>query len=399
MSDTNSFPARDLSFRQECLTHNLNRITDINLIFLVFIIVTGLINLFAIFVLKIDFAFSYLFKLLHVTYFIINLVSYFFIKHVITRKIILRNIRTFEWYVSLYIFFTFIWGAITTAYNQHISLQIMIYTLSLFISAALLYIPISQMIFITITSSTLLLFGIFIHQENVYTALLLGLYICTFDIIAILLSMTVHKNFKKAYEFKQRLILENMKNKVLTNQLVGLNHQLSFEADFDVLTKLFNRRGLNHYILKMMEEVRFQPTYVTVLVIDIDHFKKYNDYYGHTKGDIVLSKVAQALKQISDQYDFIIARWGGEEFLSMSCPHNHQITEILCQKLVTAVNTLHIPHEASSSNEFVSVSIGAATMKISSMQELEELVDQADQALYKVKETSRNGYAIVDLSD
>jgi diguanylate cyclase (GGDEF)-like protein len=164
--------------------------------------------------------------------------------------------------------------------------------------------------------------------------------------------------------------------------------QLATLASHDSLTGLLNRRALYEIIEK--ERVRTQNAGVplSVVIIDLDHFKLINDHYGHLVGDEVLCQVAHAIDERKRSSDHA-GRWGGEEFLLILPGANLKEAGLVAERMRVAIRSLSIP---SKDGRLVSVtaSLGAASAVLGEEFSLERLIEGADQALYMSKEAGRD---------
>jgi diguanylate cyclase (GGDEF)-like protein len=126
---------------------------------------------------------------------------------------------------------------------------------------------------------------------------------------------------------------------------------------------------------------------------DVDSFKLYNDHYGHLKGDEVLQKVAEAILQSFRTGDASY-RYGGEEFLIILPEQTLESAALAAERLRRAVEELAIPHEASKPGGIVTVSCGLAALSPGEKKSVEELLKEADEALYQAKEAGKNKVAV-----
>jgi diguanylate cyclase (GGDEF)-like protein len=130
-------------------------------------------------------------------------------------------------------------------------------------------------------------------------------------------------------------------------------------------------------------------------MLDVDHFKKYNDYYGHLNGDRCLQKIAEALKTTVKRGTDIVARFGGEEFVVILPDTNLQDATLLADRLRQFVFNLGIPHPDSDVSNFVTISLGIATTGEHLFTDGTQLVDAADKALYHAKRNGRNRFEVL----
>jgi diguanylate cyclase (GGDEF)-like protein/PAS domain S-box-containing protein len=162
----------------------------------------------------------------------------------------------------------------------------------------------------------------------------------------------------------------------------------------DGLTGIANRRHFDVAMEKEHRRAKRSGTPLSLLMIDIDHFKAYNDHYGHQKGDQCLIQVAAALAAMLKRPCDLMARYGGEEF-AMILPETYIEQAMLMAETIRArAQELAIPHERSSdASRLVTVSIGVATQKADAPVEIEALIGSADRALYQAKRGGRNRIA------
>jgi diguanylate cyclase (GGDEF)-like protein len=163
------------------------------------------------------------------------------------------------------------------------------------------------------------------------------------------------------------------------------NQKLRSVAFKDELTQLLNRRAIHEIIGKSLE-FKNQKN-IAVIIIDIDHFKKFNDTYGHALGDNVLVKVAQSLKQASRNYDQI-ARWGGEEFVIITRDAHPDNLLAYAEKLREKVASTPVFKEGSAEPIFVTISLGITQSLLD--ESFDAALERADKALYRSKEKGRN---------
>jgi diguanylate cyclase (GGDEF)-like protein len=125
-------------------------------------------------------------------------------------------------------------------------------------------------------------------------------------------------------------------------------------------------------------------------MIDIDHFKPYNDHHGHVEGDRCIRTVAQTLARVIHRSTDLVARYGGEEFAAILPDTDQDAAAWLAEACRKALADLALPHHASSSGPCVSISIGLCSMTVDTDLPAETLVTRADQALYEAKRGGRN---------
>ncbi len=176
----------------------------------------------------------------------------------------------------------------------------------------------------------------------------------------------------------------------MRNQMNALNAELEALSQRDSLTQLYNRRTFDELAAKQWSSVNRYNRPTSVLMMDVDHFKKFNDRYGHPAGDDCLQRVAQAIKSRVHRPDDIVARYGGEEFIVLLPDTDFDGAITVGNAVREAVQNLKIPHESSSTGQFVTTSVGVACSDSINGADLETLVATADKALYQAKQQGRN---------
>ncbi|MDH5354860.1 MAG: diguanylate cyclase [Gammaproteobacteria bacterium] len=167
--------------------------------------------------------------------------------------------------------------------------------------------------------------------------------------------------------------------------------QLKLLSETDALTKLANRRAFDNRYLAELSNSKRNGLPLCLLMVDIDHFKLYNDGYGHKKGDIALSRVAQAIAEILPRETDFAARYGGEEFVVLLPATDIEGARIMAERMCNSIRLINIPHLYSPDAKVLTVSIGVAVTGENTTTE-SELIQHADDALYQAKHNGRNQY-------
>ncbi|MFN2449828.1 MAG: diguanylate cyclase [Candidatus Baltobacteraceae bacterium] len=176
----------------------------------------------------------------------------------------------------------------------------------------------------------------------------------------------------------------------LLGEIYVLFRHLSKMTLTDPLTGIRNRRGFQEALQERIDEGRRGGTSFALFIIDIDHFKTYNDAYGHAAGDLALKRVAGALQSSLFCSSDFIARYGGEEFVVLLSPIAFQEASRVAERLRRSVESLKIPHRASAAGPGLTVSIGAACAGLPVLLSAAEIFEKADGALYEAKASGRN---------
>lgn len=184
---------------------------------------------------------------------------------------------------------------------------------------------------------------------------------------------------------KQTTILKDE----LKKQVQQRTHELQQLAETDALTKLPNRRFLNRRIESDIATAKRMQHSLSLLMIDIDFFKNYNDFYGHDMGDIVLSKIAHAISDSLPRITDSVSRFGGEEFVVLLPSTEKDAALSIAERIHLSVKAISIDHEKSDVNPKITISIGIATLNDKNLNDI-DLFKQADIALYKAKNNGRN---------
>lgn len=173
-------------------------------------------------------------------------------------------------------------------------------------------------------------------------------------------------------------------------ELAETNRRLELIAMQDGLTGLANRRSFDLSLASELRRARRDGTSLSLVMIDVDHFKRYNDLYGHPGGDACLQQVAQALKETPGRPGDIVARYGGEEF-AIILPNTNEAGAVpVAERARRAVRTRAIQHEGNDGG-IVTISLGVATATPGGKPaSVEELIEAADHALYQAKEGGRD---------
>lgn len=197
-------------------------------------------------------------------------------------------------------------------------------------------------------------------------------------------------SMRREHQAKLQLEEKNQELKLVNQQLQEQKNYLQSLAFIDGLTKVANRRSFDETFNIEWQLCMRNARPLSLLMIDIDFFKGYNDLYGHQQGDECLQQVAAALhSKIKKNHD-LVARYGGEEFVCLLSDTNAEQALQIAQRLRRSVERLELEHQASSVSAVVTVSIGCATMTPVAQQDRANLILCADHALYDAKRTGRN---------
>lgn len=186
--------------------------------------------------------------------------------------------------------------------------------------------------------------------------------------------------------------ISSMRRRLLevSAELEEANSKLQRLANIDALTELTNRRQMNKYLERMLLHCARSALPLSIIMLDIDYFKDYNDHYGHPAGDSCLKKVAKILERSITRPIDMAARYGGEEFIII-LPETQVVgAHHLAEKIRLGIENLSIPHVKSEEYGKVTASFGVSSILPTEASTLQHLIKEADQALYQAKESGRN---------
>lgn len=172
-------------------------------------------------------------------------------------------------------------------------------------------------------------------------------------------------------------------------QLAKQKRQLEELAVKDHLTGLYNRRGFDNILRRELARANRSGVPLSLAMLDVDHFKRYNDYYGHPEGDKALQFVGRHLNAVARRAADLCARIGGEEFLLLWPETPAKGAQHQAEKLRRAIEQDALPHADSSVSESLTVSIGGITLEAGDY-DAESALQRVDEALYEAKRDGRN---------
>jgi diguanylate cyclase (GGDEF)-like protein len=197
---------------------------------------------------------------------------------------------------------------------------------------------------------------------------------------------------KRHEEVLEKLVVER------THQLREANQKLELLATTDGLTGIANYRRFREFLhLEWRRAIRYRNP-ISIIMVDVDDFKPYNDTYGHQAGDECLQKIASVLIENCGRPGDLSARYGGEEFIIILSDTNASGALHEAEQIRASVASLKIPHEKSRAADYITISLGCATAFPKQGSIPDSLISAADQALYESKKSGRNRTSVADLS-
>lgn len=194
--------------------------------------------------------------------------------------------------------------------------------------------------------------------------------------------------------FKIPVIKARVRNHIELKRRGDLLERLAY---IDSLTGISNRRGFSTRFDSEWRRASRTATCLSVIMIDIDNFKEYNDRYGHQAGDECLIDVARALSDTLHRATDFIARYGGEEFVALLAATSAKGAKTVAETMRTNITALAIEHAASPVSKHVTVSLGTATIVPGQKISPHTLLEAADRSMYGAKQNGRNQTKSVDL--
>ena len=230
----------------------------------------------------------------------------------------------------------------------------------------------------------------------VMMAIILFIFV-VFNMLASILLDPLNRVFKTLNQISHEWDLKPQDEVKQKNEVETLGEFLNMTI-IDQLTGIYNRRFMNGNLKKIIRSLSRSDAKLSLLLIDIDYFKKYNDAYGHNMGDICLKTIANTLAQCVTREEDFAARYGGEEFVVVLPNTDEDGAGLIAEKILKKVYECSIPHEKSDAADFVTVSIGGTTCAVKYSHSENDFIKRADEALYKSKQEGRNRYTFKRLS-
>ncbi len=192
--------------------------------------------------------------------------------------------------------------------------------------------------------------------------------------------------------FSAPIVKARVKNHLELKRRGDLLEQL---AMLDGLTSIHNRRRFDEMLSVEWRRAVRDHNWLTLMMMDIDRFKAFNDCHGHAAGDECLKKVAQTLSQAFNRAGDFVARYGGEEFAAILSGTNPEGANAAARKAQEHLNSLDLKHSCSPVSDKVTLSIGVASIQASEDSAPLELIKMADKMLYEAKEAGRNQIRVI----
>lgn len=168
---------------------------------------------------------------------------------------------------------------------------------------------------------------------------------------------------------------------------------------YDALTSIYNRRFFDENLKRIINSLSRSHGTLSLMMIDVDCFKRYNDTYGHNEGDNCLISIATVLSESIERADDFVARYGGEEFVAVMPNTDEYGALIIANRMLEGIENCGILHEKNDAANHVTVSIGVTTGRVNRTQSGEDYIKRADEMLYESKRNGRNRYTFAVLQE
>ncbi|MBW4668334.1 MAG: diguanylate cyclase [Cyanomargarita calcarea GSE-NOS-MK-12-04C] len=178
-------------------------------------------------------------------------------------------------------------------------------------------------------------------------------------------------------------------------ELLKKNQELQRLSRVDKLTQIANRYHFDEYLLQEWNRLELEQQPLSLILCDVDYFKKYNDFYGHQGGDRCLQQIAEVLLSVVKRPTDLVARYGGEEFAVIMPSTDVQGAIVVAEEIQQAIHQSKLPHARSDVSEFITISLGIATIAPTSTTSFANLIAAADKALYEAKRQGRDRYTAI----
>lgn len=328
-----------------------------------------------------------------------------------------KNLTSDEYYaktlqisLTCYTMFLMIWGALVSFNDQALYGSIVVFIVNVFIASVMFYLKPAYIFSALLFSSAMFFWGLPFYQSKV--DILIGHYVNTAIFIPFIffLARANYEGFVNNF-LNQKLIQEKSEQLAHANielikeiqsreqtqkELEAANEQLMIISKLDALTGIPNRRRLDEILQEQWFTALEKQLPISIMMIDIDFFKLYNDTHGHLAGDHCLQAVAEVLNScLRGPADFV-ARFGGEEFLFIAVGMSREEIVLLGERIRFDIEQLNIENKSSPVVPRITVSLGISHTMPTDNDKVTKFLELADEALYKAKSAGRNQLVLAE---
>ena len=333
-------------------------------------------------------------------YLLMIIVNFAFLVFTKIIKIASSNINIIKMVIISYVIFMMSWGAIISLMDQRLYGQLMVFMVNVIACSVIYYLDNKAILYSYFISTALLFLGLPFFQKSM--DVLIGHYVNSIIFLLLtwiasrVLFLSFYNDFiskRLVIEANEKLTKEIQENKSMHNKLEIINKKLMRLSLIDELTKLNNRRGLRKFVDNIFISDLEEQVAVSIIMMDIDEFKLYNDNYGHVAGDEVLKKIATLLNEVLGDLTYsenYLARYGGEEFIYIAVGCDENEICLIGNKIREKIYNSKITHEYSKITNYLTISLGTATVIPHSIDSIYQGIKNADSALYQAKAEGKN---------
>jgi len=314
------------------------------------------------------------------------------------------NVKVVNFTIIAYVTFLVTWGAVISLQDQLLYGNIVAFLINMLLGSLIFYLKQIHIIIPKLIGSCVLLIGLPYFQPS--SDILIGHYVnvIIFIIFSSIIARTNYANYVQNFmsqklieeksiqlaQINDNLLLEIQSREHAQKELELANEQLRTISSLDALTGIPNRRKLDESLKEYWAKVVREQLPISVMMIDIDFFKIYNDTNGHLAGDHCLQAVAEVIHKCRREGNDFAARYGGEEFIFIATGMNKEETLGLGEKIRAEIEALRLEHPSSSASSYVTASVGINWLNPTSEDLIREAINRADQAMYQAKREGRN---------
>jgi diguanylate cyclase (GGDEF)-like protein len=385
-------------FRRSALADNLHRGRIFAILMIVFELILAGLDICAL-IYKVDGRFNYRSYL--IMYLVMILINSIYLLSINSSNELkdksLSQLRNMEIGLVAYITFIMSWGSIISLMDQNLYGQLMVFMVNMIACSVVFFLDNKKIIIPYVCSVLIILIGLPFFQSS--SDVLIGHYVNLgiFIVISWIASRIIFQGYYSDFKSKGMLQKTNNllkweieQNSVTNQKLAAANFQLNELALLDELTGIPNRRSFRNHIDIAFERYVNENSLLSIIMVDIDWFKRFNDNYGHNEGDKVLIAVANQIFSVVRHNKDFVARWGGEEFIYAAFNTNAAEIGKIAETIRRKVLDLKILHRFSENYDNISVSIGTSTIEVRGKGDVSKGIEQADKALYIAKSSGRN---------
>lgn len=303
-----------------------------------------------------------------------------------------------------YITFIMSWAAVISLFDQKLYGSVAVYQAALIIFPIIFYLNARILSIPYLISLFIIMIGLPYFQPSIWVSIGHYVNVGIFLIIAWIMVNTHYTGYLRNFSSRWEIDSKNRMLRDINLQLseeINLRKRIQKELEIanqglkqlslkDELTGIPNRRHLENFLNSEWNRAIREGNTISLLMIDIDNFKAFNDNYGHSAGDQCLIDVAHTLHTCCRRSTDFAARVGGEEFLFVAINISEDGTRHVAEHIRKSIESLHIPHQYSPVAPYLTVSIGIAIVRPSIQDKLLDSIVKADQALYSAKLAGRN---------